>query len=133
MKSLKLVIVMFFTVGALAFLATLPNSVAGSQAITDAPTTDLNKLTDDLFHGFGAKGTPIDECVADPVPNRPFEDNTFILNEIETVDDGLGPLYNAPGCGDGHDSTDGGGISQMRERRAGHLVNGAFVNPPGNQ
>src|SRR5262245_41230168 len=133
MKSLKLVIVVFFTVGALAFLATAPNSVSGSQTITDAPTTDLNKLTDDLFNGFGAKGTPIDECVADPVPDRSFEDNKFIFNEIETVDDGLGPLYNAQGCGDCHDNSDFGGGSQMRELRAGQLVNGGFGNPTGNQ
>src|SRR5262247_2061235 len=133
MKSLKLVVVMFFTVGELTFLVTLPNSVAGSQAITDAQATDLNKLTDDLFNGFGAKGSPIDECVAEPVPGRSFEDNKFIFNEIESVEDGLGPTYNAPGCGDCHDNPDFGGASQMRELRAGHLVNGVFVNPPGNQ
>jgi len=133
MKSLKLVVVMFFTVGALTFLATLPNSAAGSQNITDAPTTDLNKLTDELFNGFGTKGTPVDDCVAPPVPGRSFEDNKAIFNDIETVDDGLGPVYNAPACGDCHDNPDFGGGSQMRELRAGHLVNGAFVNPPGNQ
>src|SRR5262252_467558 len=133
MKPLKLLIVMFFTVGALTFLSTLPNSVAGSQTITDALATDLVRDTDDLFNGFGAKGAPIDECVATPVPGRSFEDNKFIFSEIETVDDGLGPVYNAPGCGDCHDNADFGGASQMRELRAGHLVNGAFVNPPGNQ
>src|SRR5215510_2242968 len=133
MKSLKLVIALLFMVGALVCLATLPNSVAGSQTITDAPTTDLVRDTDDLFNGFGAKGSPIDECVAPPVANRSFEDNKFIFNEIETVDDGLGPTYNAPGCGDCHDHTDIGGISQIRELRAGHLSGGVFVNPPGGQ
>ena len=131
MKSLKLVIALLFTVGALVCLATLPNSVAGSQTITDAPTTDLVRDTDDLFNGFGAKGTPIDECVSPPVANRSFEDNKFIFSEIETLDDGLGPTYNAPGCADCHDNADVGGLSQIRELRAGHLVNGAFVNPPG--
>src|SRR5262247_1854283 len=131
MKSLKLVVVMFFTVGALTFLATLPNSVAGSQTITDASTTDLNKLTDDMFNGFGTKGSPIDECVADPVPGRSFEDNMFIYSEIETVEDGLGPLYNAPGCGDCHENSDVGGFSQMRELRAGRFAGGVFTNPPG--
>jgi len=120
---------MFFTVGALTFLATLPNSVAGSQTITDASTTDLDKRTDELFNGFGTKGAPIDECVADPVPLRSFEDNKFIFNENEGVEDGLGPVYNAPGCGNCHDNPDFGGASQMRELRAGHLVNGAFSLP----
>src|SRR5215510_2145912 len=133
MKSLKLVVVMLFAVVALTFLATLPNSVSGSQTITDAPTTDLNRLTDDLFNGFGTKGAPIDECVAPPVPNRSFEDNKFIFDELEEPDEGLGPTYNAPGCGDCHDHTDIGGISQIRELRAGHLSGGVFVNPPGGQ
>src|SRR5215471_20834670 len=115
MKSLKLVIVMFFTVGALTLLATLPNSVAGSQTITDAPTTDLVRDTDDLFNGFGAKGTPIDECVSPPVANRSFEDNKFIFSEIETLDDGLGPTYNALGWADCHDNADVGSLSQIRE------------------
>jgi CxxC motif-containing protein (DUF1111 family) len=132
MKSLKLVIALLFTVGALVCLATLPNSVAGSSVqITAALTTDLDKRTDDLHNGFGAKGTPVDECVADPVPGQSFEDNKFIFNEIETVEDGLGPTYNAPGCGDCHDNPDFGGFSQMRELRAGTTTNGVFTAPPG--
>src|SRR5262245_48906211 len=131
MKSLKFIVVMSFVVGALTVLATLPNSVAGSQSVTNAPTTDLNRLTDDLFNGFGAKGSPIDECAGDPVPGRSFEDNKFIYNEIETVDDGLGPVYNAPSCGDCHDNSDVGGLSQIRELRAGRFSGGVFTNPPG--
>src|SRR5499426_1674985 len=131
MKSLKFVIVMSFVVGALTVLATLPNSVAGSQSVTNAPTTDLNCLTDDLFNGFGAKGTPIDECSGEPVPGRSFEDNMFIYNEIETIEDGLGPVFNAPGCGDCHNNSDTGGFTQMRELRAGRFSNGVFTNPPG--
>jgi CxxC motif-containing protein (DUF1111 family) len=132
MKSLKLVIVMSFVLGALTFLATLPNSVAGSSVqISAAPTTDLNKLTDDLFNGFGTKGAPFDECDRDPVPGATFEDNKFIFNEIESVEDGLGPTYNAPGCGDCHDTPDFGGQSQIRELRAGTTINGIFTAPPG--
>jgi CxxC motif-containing protein (DUF1111 family) len=133
MKSLKLVIVMSFVVGAIICLATLPNPVAGSQTITDAPTTDLSQLTDDLHNGFGAKGSPIDECAGEPVPLRSFEDNKFIFNEIETVEDGLGPVFNAPGCGDCHAQSDLGGISQIRELRAGNFAGGVFTEPPGNQ
>jgi CxxC motif-containing protein (DUF1111 family) len=133
MKSLKIVIAMVFVVGALVCLATLPNPVAGSQAVTEAPTTDLVRATDDLFNGFGTKGTPIDECVTPAVPEASFEDNKFIFSEIEGVDDGLGPVYNDRSCGSCHDNPDVGGISQIRELRAGHLVNGVFVAPPGNQ
>jgi CxxC motif-containing protein (DUF1111 family) len=132
MKSLKLVIVMSFVVVGLAVLATLPNSVAGSSVqVTNALTTDMNKLTDDLFNGFGTKGAPFDECDRDPVPGATFEDNKFIFNEIESVADGLGPTYNAPGCGDCHDHSDFGGISQIRELRAGTTIGGIFTAPPG--
>src|SRR5687768_15086739 len=106
MKSLKLIIAMSFVVASLVCLVTLPNQVSGSQAITDAPTTDMTRATDDLHNGFGAKGAPIDECAGEPVPLRSFEDNKFIFNENETVEDGLGPTYNAPGCGNCHDNTD---------------------------
>ncbi len=132
MKSLKLIIALSFVVVSLVCLATLPNSVAGSQTL-DAPTTDMNSLTDDVFNGFGAKGTPIDECEGEPVPNRSFEDNKFIFNELESPEDGLGPTFNAAGCGVCHFNTDIGGISQIRELRAGHLSNGVFINPPGGQ
>jgi CxxC motif-containing protein (DUF1111 family) len=133
MKSLKILVVMLFAVGALTFLVTLPNSVSGSQFIQDAPTTDLNVLTDDLFNGFGDRGAPVDECAGEPVPNRSFEDNKFIFDELESPEDGLGPTYNAAGCADCHQNPESGGISQIRELRAGHLSNGVFVNPPGGQ
>jgi CxxC motif-containing protein (DUF1111 family) len=133
MKSLKIIVVMSFAVVALVCLATLPNPVSGSQAVTNAPTTQLSQLIDDLHNGFGAKGTPIDECVADPVPNRSFEDNKFIFEEIETPDDGLGPTYNDRGCGSCHNNPMVGGSSQTRELRAGNTVNGVFTEPPSNQ
>ncbi len=133
MKSLKFVVVMLFAAAALVCLATLPNSVAGSQTIQEAPTTDLNVLTDDLFNGLGDRGAPIDECAGEPVPNRSFEDNKFIFDELESPEDGLGPTYNAPGCADCHQNPESGGISQIRELRAGHLSGGVFVNPPGGQ
>jgi CxxC motif-containing protein (DUF1111 family) len=87
----------------------------------------------DLFNGFGARGTPIDECVADPVPGRSFEDNKFIFAEVETAEDGLGPTYNEASCGRCHDNPIVGGSSQLRELRAGNTVNGVFTEPPGNQ
>src|SRR5262245_26326801 len=133
MKSLKLIIAIAFVVGGLVCLTTLPNSVAGSQVITAAPTHDLNQLTDDAFNGFGAKGTPIDECEGEPVPLRSFEDNKFIFDERETPEDGLGPVYNDLGCGVCHQIGGVGGSSQTRELRAGNTVLGVFSEPPGNQ
>jgi CxxC motif-containing protein (DUF1111 family) len=98
----------------------------------------MDAKTDDLFNGFGVKGTPIDECVAGPVAptargNGRFEDNKFIFSERENIEDGLGPTYNDVGCVECHQSVDVGAFGQQMEFRAGHLVNGAFVDAPGGQ
>ena len=131
MRTIKLAAVAFF-VAALALSTASRFTVEGQTGAEEAPTTDLNILTDDLYNGLGVRGAPIDECVADPVPNRSFEDNKFIFEERETVEDGLGPTYNDVGCSACHQNPETGGISQTNELRAGHLNStGAFVNPPG--
>jgi CxxC motif-containing protein (DUF1111 family) len=109
-----------------------------SQTATEAPTTDMDAKTNDLFNGFGALGTPIDECVAEPVAptargNGRFEDNKFIFSENETIEDGLGPTYNDTGCAACHQFVDIGGFAQQMEFRAGHITNGQFVDAPGGQ
>jgi CxxC motif-containing protein (DUF1111 family) len=114
-----------------------PQPVA-SQTATEAPTTDMDAKTDDLFNGYGVKGTPIDECGTPAVAptaraNGRFEDNKFIFSERETIADGLGPTYNDVGCVECHQSIDVGGFSQAMEFRAGHITNGAFVDAPGGQ
>ena len=118
-----------------------PETGSGNVSIlapTEALTTDMDAKTDDLFNNFGARGTPIDECVADAVPptargNGRFEDNKFIFEEEETVEDGLGPTYNDVGCVTCHQAVDTGAFGQQMEFRAGHITNGAFVDNPGGQ
>jgi len=108
------------------------------SAPTEALTTDMDAKTDDLFNGFGARGTPVNDCVAEPVPptargNGTFEDNKFIFSEQETIADGVGPTYNDVGCVNCHQSVDVGGTSQEMEFRAGHVTNGNFVDAPAGQ
>ena len=137
LKLMKVLALVLFAV-ALALPMWLAGSVEG-QSGTEALTTDMDaKTPNDLFNGFGALGTPINECVADPVPptargNGRFEDNKFIFSERETVADGLGPTYNDVGCVECHQSVDVGAFSQTMEFRAGHITNGAFVDAPGGQ
>ncbi|PWT93940.1 MAG: hypothetical protein C5B55_03605 [Blastocatellia bacterium] len=131
------VLTLFLFALALALPLSLPGSVE-SQSATEAPTTDMDAKTDDLFNGFGARGTPVNDCVAEPVPptargNGRFEDNKFIFSERETIADGLGPTYNDVGCVECHQSVDVGGFSQTMEFRAGHITNGQFVDAPGGQ
>src|SRR5215212_11991861 len=114
-----------------------PQPVEG-QTATEALTTDMDAKTDDLFNGFGARGTPIVECVNEPLAptargNGRFEDNKFIFSESETIEDGLGPTYNGVGCVECHQAVDVGAFAQQMEFRAGHITNGAFVDAAGGQ
>ena len=137
MRRVLQVLALLLFAAALVVPLSMPNS-AESQAITEALTTDMDAKTDDLFNNFGARGTPIDECVEETVPptargNGRFEDNLFIFSERETVADGLGPTYNDVGCVECHQSVDPGAFSQAMEFRAGHITNGQFVDAPGGQ
>ena len=137
MRRVLQVLALLLFAAALALPLSMPNS-AESQALTEALTTDMDAKTDDLFNNFGARGTPIDECVNEPVAptargNGRFEDNKFIFSERETIDDGLGPTYNDVGCVECHQSVDVGAFGQQMEFRAGHITNGQFVDAPGGQ
>ena len=137
MKSLKLIAFVLFATAIV--LPIWMSTVVEGQSATEALTTDMDaKTPNDLFNGFGALGTPIDECVAEPEPptargNGRFEDNKFIFSERETVADGMGPTYNDVGCVECHQSIDVGAFGQQMEFRAGHLVNGFFVDADGGQ
>jgi CxxC motif-containing protein (DUF1111 family) len=134
LKLMKVLALVLFA-AALAVPMWTASSVSGAA---EAPTTDMDAKTDDLFNGFGARGTPVNDCVAPPVAptargNGTFEDNKFIFSERETIADGLGPTYNDVGCVECHQSVDVGAFSQTMEFRAGHITNGAFVDAPGGQ
>ncbi len=52
------------------------------------------------------------------------------FDEIETLADGLGPLYNAQACRECHQDPTSGGHSQVTELRVGHRgADGRFANP----
>ena len=135
-KFVRILLFLLFA-AALALPMWMSQPVEG-QSGTEALTTDMDAKTDDLFNNFGARGTPVNDCVAEPVAptargNGRFEDNKFIFSERETVADGLGPTYNDVGCVECHQSVDVGAFSQTMEFRAGHISGGAFVDNPGGQ
>ena len=66
------------------------------------------------------------------VPNRSFNDNRFIFEEVEVVADGLGPTYNAQSCAECHQNVVTGGASQIAEHRTGRLdASGGFFESLG--
>ena len=66
------------------------------------------------------------------VAKSEFDKARNAFAESETVEEGLGPVYNAQSCGACHLNPVMGGISQITEVRAGHLDGaGVFVPAPG--
>jgi CxxC motif-containing protein (DUF1111 family) len=60
-----------------------------------------------------------------------FDADRDVFDEIEGTDEGLGPVYNAQGCGECHQSPVSGAISQVTELRAGRFDGVNFIDHPG--
>jgi CxxC motif-containing protein (DUF1111 family) len=102
-----------------------------TQTITEAPA------------GFGSNGFAAEFC-ANQVnlvdsPNSPLIpadecNGETALEEFtgpETAADGLGPIFNAAGCGECHVTPVIGGFSQINEKRAGFFDGVNFIEHPG--
>lgn len=88
-----------------------PAPIASARQTQDAPTgfdNHSNGFVDDATHAA--------------------DQETF--DEVETIDEGLGPLYNAQSCRECHQNPTSGGASQITELRVGHRgPDGRFRNP----
>ncbi len=65
------------------------------------------------------------------VSQAQFDADRDLFEEKEDLADGLGPVYNAPGCADCHGNPVVGGGSQITELRAGHWDGSQFTAHPG--
>jgi CxxC motif-containing protein (DUF1111 family) len=87
---------------------------------------------DNATNGYLDQGPPFDELDEASVQAlRSFNDNRFIFEEVEVIDDGLGPTYNAQSCRECHQNVVTGGASQIAEHRTGRLENGTFFESLG--
>src|SRR5919198_2780217 len=108
------------------------NSVMGDEdpAVTSDLKSDATEAPtgfDNLTNGFTEQGPPFETLNADNVVAlRSFNDNRFIFEEVETIQDGLGPTYNAQSCRECHQNVVTGGASQVAELRSGRSENGQF-------
>src|SRR5262249_30446376 len=106
MKSLK-----YLAVAAVAAFSLAP--VARMQTVTEAPAG-----FDNLTNGHTDQAT--------------FDANKTIFQDVETVADGLGPIFNENACSACHQNPVTGGISEVSEFRSGHRdAAGNFVASPG--
>ena len=107
----------------------------GKRAVNDqSPTRSREALTgfDNLTNGFFPQGPDFETIDEDNVePLRSFNDGRFIFEEAETVEDGVGPTYNAQSCKECHQNIVTGGASQIAEHRTGHTFDGGFFESLG--
>ena len=61
-----------------------------------------------------------------PTQVSAFQEGLIEFTDIETVDDGLGPVFNGRSCAECHSVPVAGGGSERTEIRFGTLTNGAF-------
>ncbi|HMF39725.1 MAG TPA: di-heme oxidoredictase family protein [Polyangia bacterium] len=103
-------------------LFVLASSLIAGTTIGAAGCSDLSE---DVFSEQSA-------ALGDRIPGTSTTDSNFAsfkanFNAREAITDGLGPIFNAEGCGVCHDAGAAGGASATRiERRYGRFVNGVF-------
>jgi CxxC motif-containing protein (DUF1111 family) len=96
-------------------------------AATEAPTG-----FDNLTNGYTEQGPSFETLEEeDVVPLRSFNDDRFVFEEVETIADGLGPVYNAQSCRECHQNVVTGGASQVAEHRSGRLEADLFFESLG--
>jgi len=91
----------------------LPLNLASQAGPTEAPT-GFDNMTNGL------------------VTQDVHDADLDVFAEQEFIADGLGPVYNSQSCGECHQNPVTGSISQITEQRAGRLVDGSFVDHPGD-
>jgi CxxC motif-containing protein (DUF1111 family) len=64
-------------------------------------------------------------------PQANFDADLALFDEIEGIDDGLGPVYNAQSCRECHQNPVSGAGSQVAETRAGVFNGSTFSDHPG--
>ncbi len=94
---------------------------------TEAPTG-----FDNMTNGFDEQGPDFESLNEDTVVAlRSFNDNRFIFEEVEKIQDGLGPTYNGQSCRECHQNVVTGGASQVAELRSGRTEDGQFFESLG--
>ena len=108
-------------------------ATTATTAITEAPgaydgrsngfAEEYCANQDDLTGSPNSPGVDDDECS--------FDDAAAEFGSSETEADGIGPVFNATGCGQCHIAPILGGGSQIAERRAGYFNGFTFIDHPG--
>ena len=83
----------------------------------DTPSTEAPTGFDNQTNGLTDQAT--------------FEADRAVFEEIETIEEGLGPVFNARACAECHSNPVIGGNAQISELRAGYFDGKRFIEHPG--
>ena len=108
-----------FAFGILSSLFVIPLLMTAKESSTRVPddAREAPAGFDDETNGY--------------ISQKSYDDFRATFNEVEGVEDGLGPVFNDTSCGNCHNVPVAGGSSDTLETRAGKLVDGVFVDHPG--
>lgn len=113
-------------------LLALFGAVAGAVVLAFAQAGITSAPTGFEFPGPVGQGAGQFRTTNGLVDDLAHAANAELYAELEQVDEGLGPTYNAQSCGECHQNPVMGGLSQVTELRAGHRNSaGQFVEAPG--
>jgi CxxC motif-containing protein (DUF1111 family) len=127
--TLRLVVSVGVTLVAIAFVTPVTHTVETDEAPAGFQVADNGHAAEFCAH----QGALTDSPNSPPIPDDEcsFDAAAEEFTGPETAADGLGPVFNAAGCGECHLVPILGGGSQTVEKRAGYLNNGVFTDHAG--
>lgn len=75
--------------------------------------------------------TGFDEHTNGYLSQTDYQAGLIEFNDVKTVNDGLGPVFNEVSCQKCHKGPANGGTSHFKVTRAGYLIGGNFIPPAG--
>jgi CxxC motif-containing protein (DUF1111 family) len=124
----------FVALSATLFALTVVAPTLWSATAPDAPTGFVlrsNGFAEEFCGAQGSMSTTSTNSPEIPDDECEFEAAAEEFTGPETEADGLGPVFNAAGCGECHMVPILGGSSQIAEKRAGFFDGRVFLDPPG--
>jgi hypothetical protein len=116
MKAIRILLLTLLAAGLSVIYLSTNLAIGQISTITPAPAA-----FDNLQNGFDGPN---------PAGQTQFLNDQGAFSFDLPISLGLGPTFNAPACADCHQNPVIGGISQIRELRAGHLdASGNFISP----
>ena len=119
-------------IGGYTVQSVMLNSVFGAPTAVDpVPAAVTSTIQDSVSSPALEAPTGFDLQTNGFVDQATMDEAREDFEEVETVEDGLGPVFNAESCVACHAQPAAGGHSLVRETRAGHFNGRRFIEHPG--